>query len=137
MILEINPSPAAILTGHDTEIVCLWISAELGMVLSGSEHGLVLQHTLQGDILRAFENPSNMSTPRLLSPSSDGDIIVCYERSKLCLYSLNGKLMRQAIFEEEIIQVRKSLMTRKKMRVVRIILEFGIGCRWSIRSYWR
>ncbi|CAF3766606.1 unnamed protein product [Rotaria sordida] len=103
---EINPSPAAILTGHDTEIICLYVSAELGIVLSGSEHGLVLQHTLQGDILRAFENPSDMmtATPRLLSLSNDGDIIVCYDRSTLCLYTLNGKLMRQAIFEEETIQ---------------------------------
>ncbi|CAF4271366.1 unnamed protein product [Rotaria sp. Silwood2] len=101
---EINPSPAVILTGHDTEIVCLWISAELGVVSSGSEHGLVLQHTLQGDILRAFENPCGIASPRLLSPSTDGDIIVCYDRSKLCLYTLNGKLMRQAIFEEETIQ---------------------------------
>ena len=46
-----------------------------------------------------------MSTPRLLSPSNDGDIIVCYNRSNLCLYTLNGKLMRQAIFEDETIQV--------------------------------
>jgi len=105
-VSEINPSPAAILTGHDSEITCMWISAELGIVLSGGEHGLILQHTLTGDILRAFVNPSNMSTPRLLSPSNDGDIIVCYDRSKLCLYTLNGKLMRQAIFEEETIQVR-------------------------------
>ncbi|CAF3278946.1 unnamed protein product [Rotaria socialis] len=101
---EINPSPAAILTGHDTEITCLWISAELGIVLSGSEQSLVLQHTLNGDILRSFENPTKLSTPRLISPSNDGDIIVCYDRSKLCLYTLNGKLMRQAIFEDETIQ---------------------------------
>ncbi|CAF1535937.1 unnamed protein product, partial [Rotaria sp. Silwood1] len=45
-----NPSPAAILTGHDREITCLWISAELGIVLSDSEQSLVLQHTLNGDI---------------------------------------------------------------------------------------
>jgi hypothetical protein len=107
--LEINPSPAAILTGHDTEVTCLWISAELGIVLSGSEHSLVLQHTLHGDILRSFENPSIRSTPRLLSPSNDGDIIVCYDRSKLCLYTLNGKLTRQAIFEDETIQVKIDL----------------------------
>ncbi|CAF4494613.1 unnamed protein product, partial [Rotaria sp. Silwood2] len=43
---EINPSSAAILTGHDREITCLWISAELGIVLSSSEQSLVLQHTL-------------------------------------------------------------------------------------------
>ncbi|CAF3634388.1 unnamed protein product [Adineta steineri] len=101
---DINPSPSAILTGHDSEITCLWISAELGIVVSGSEHSLILQHTLTGDILRAFENPCNMSTPRLLAPSNDGDIIVCYNRSNLCLYTLNGKLMRQAIFEDETIQ---------------------------------
>jgi hypothetical protein len=111
-LLEINPSPAAILTGHDTEITCLWISAELGIVLSGSEHSLVLQHTLVGDILRSFENPSSMSTPRILSPSNDGDIIVCYDRSKLCLYTLNGKLMRQAIFEDETIQVKINFNTK-------------------------
>ncbi|CAF1324596.1 unnamed protein product, partial [Rotaria sp. Silwood1] len=80
---EINPSRAAILTGHDREITCLWISAELGIVLSGSELSLVLQHTLNSDILRSFENPSKISTPRLLSPSNDGDSIVCYDRSKL------------------------------------------------------
>ncbi|CAF1397158.1 unnamed protein product [Rotaria sordida] len=46
---EINPSSAAILTGHDREITCLWILAELGIVLSSSEQSLVLQHTLNGD----------------------------------------------------------------------------------------
>ncbi|CAF0746128.1 unnamed protein product [Didymodactylos carnosus] len=101
---DINPSPAAILTGHDSEITCLWISAELGIVLSGGENGLVLEHTLNGDVLRSFENPLPTDIPRIISPSNDGDIIVCYDRSKLCLYTLNGKLMRQAIFEDEIIQ---------------------------------
>ena len=104
-LLEVNPSPAAILTGHETEVTCLWISAELGIVLSGSENSLVLEHTLHGDILRSFESPTLNANPRLLSPSSEGDIIVCYDRAKLCLYTLNGKLMRQAIFEDETIQV--------------------------------
>ncbi len=94
-------------------MTCLWISAELGIVLSGSEHSLVLQHTLHGDILRSFENPAGRDTPRLLSPSNDGDIIVCYDRSKLCLYTLNGKLMRQAIFEDETIQVKFCFLNSK------------------------
>ena len=111
-LAEINPSPAAILTGHDTEITCVWLSAELGIVLSGSERSLVLEHTLHGDILRSFEMPSVTSTARLLCPSNEGDIVVCYDRSKLCLYTLNGKLMRQAIFEDETIQVNVSLLHR-------------------------
>lgn len=110
-----NPSPAAILTGHETEITCVWISAELGIVLSGSENSLVLEHTLHGDILRSFENPSSAASPRLLSPSNEGDIIVCYDRSKLCLYTLNGKLMRQAIFEDETIQVQNNVQNIKSM----------------------
>jgi WD40 repeat protein len=110
---EINPSPAAILTGHESEITCLWISAELGIVLSGSERSFVLQHTLTGDILRALEHPSDISTPRLLSLSNDGDIIVCYDRSKVCLYTLNGNLIKQAIFEDETIQVKNSFLCNK------------------------
>jgi hypothetical protein len=124
--IEVNPSPAAILTGHDTEITCLWISAELGIVLSGSAHSLLLEHTLHGDILRSFENPSDMSTPRLLSPSNDGDIIVCYDRSKLCLYTLNGKLMRKAIFEDETIQVK--IFFGLQINRSFVYLEYGIKC---------
>ncbi|CAM4796107.1 unnamed protein product [Rotaria magnacalcarata] len=55
-------------------------TAELSVVLSGSEHSLTLQHTLNGDILCSFENPSIMPTPRLLSPLFYGDIIVYYDR---------------------------------------------------------
>ena len=126
---DINPSPAAILTGHRSEISCLWISAELGLVLSGSNHGYVVQHTLTGEILRAFENPSDMATPRLLSSSNDGDVITCYERSKLCLYTLNGKLLRQAIFEEETIQVKifenEKINSRLIILITIISIEFG------------
>ncbi|CAF4758903.1 unnamed protein product, partial [Rotaria magnacalcarata] len=42
---------------------------------------------------------------RLLSPLFDGDIIVYYGRLKLYLYTLHEKLMRQAIFEDETVQV--------------------------------
>ncbi|CAF3571721.1 unnamed protein product [Rotaria sp. Silwood2] len=77
---------------QDREITCLWISAELGIVLNGSEQSLVLQHILNGDILRSFENLSKMSTPRLLSLSNDGDIIVCYDRSKLCFVYIKWKI---------------------------------------------
>ena len=140
-ILDINPSPASILTGHDSEIVCLWLSTELGIVLSGSEHGLVFQHTVHGDVLRTFEKSSDMSTPRLLLSSSDGDVVVCYDQSTLCLYTLNGKLMREATFEQENIRVKiffsNNRKQKRKMRIIEIILEFGIECRRSIYSHWK
>ena len=65
----------------------------------------------------------------LLSSSNDGDVITCYERSKLCLYTLNGKLLRQAIFEEETIQVKifenEKINSRLIILITIISIEFG------------
>ena len=46
------PTPRAILTGHEHTISCAVISAELGLVISGSKHGPLLVHTTFGDLLR-------------------------------------------------------------------------------------
>jgi len=50
-----NPSARATLTGHDTEITCVAVCAELGLVASGSREGPVLLHTITGDLLRTLE----------------------------------------------------------------------------------
>ena len=47
------PTPRAILTGHEHTISCAVISAELGLVISGSKHGPLLVHTTFGDLLRS------------------------------------------------------------------------------------
>ncbi len=47
-----RPAPRAVLTGHDAPVRCVVISAELGLVLSGSEDGPILVHTTFGDLLR-------------------------------------------------------------------------------------
>ncbi|XP_040282053.1 neurobeachin isoform X2 [Bufo bufo] len=89
------PAPRAVLTGHDHEVVCVSVCAELGLVISGAKEGPCLVHTITGDLLRALEGPDNCLYPRLISVSSEGHCIIYYERGRFCNFSINGKLLGQ------------------------------------------
>ncbi|KAI4890067.1 hypothetical protein NFI96_001294 [Prochilodus magdalenae] len=89
------PAPRAVLTGHDHEVVCVSVCAELGLVISGAKEGPCLVHTITGDLLRALEGPENCVRPRLISVSSEGHCIIYYERGRFCNFSINGKLLAQ------------------------------------------
>uniref|UniRef100_A0A8C1Q8H6 Neurobeachin n=1 Tax=Cyprinus carpio TaxID=7962 RepID=A0A8C1Q8H6_CYPCA len=90
-----NNTPRAVLTGHDHEVVCVSVCAELGLVISGAKEGPCLVHTITGDLLRALEGPENCLQPRLISVSSEGHCIIYYERGHFCNFSINGKLLAQ------------------------------------------
>uniref|UniRef100_A0A8C4I2A1 Neurobeachin b n=1 Tax=Dicentrarchus labrax TaxID=13489 RepID=A0A8C4I2A1_DICLA len=87
-----NNTPRAVLTGHEQEVVCVSVCAELGLVISG---GPCLVHTITGDLLRALEGPDHYQCPRLISVSSEGHCIIYYERGRFCNFSINGKLLAQ------------------------------------------
>ncbi|XP_027854971.1 neurobeachin isoform X4 [Xiphophorus couchianus] len=89
------PAPRAVLTGHDQEVVCVSVCAELGLVISGAKEGPCLVHTITGDLLRELEGPDNYQCPRLISVSSEGHCIIYYERGRFCNFSINGKLLAQ------------------------------------------
>ncbi|XP_075956980.1 neurobeachin isoform X3 [Anarhichas minor] len=89
------PAPRAVLTGHDQEVVCVSVCAELGLVISGAKEGPCLVHTITGDLLRALEGPDYYQYPRLISVSSEGHCIIYYERGRFCNFSINGKLLAQ------------------------------------------
>ncbi|XP_053279356.1 neurobeachin isoform X2 [Pleuronectes platessa] len=89
------PAPRAVLTGHDQEVVCVSVCAELGLVISGAKEGPCLVHTITGDLLRALEGPDHYQRARLISVSSEGHCIIYYERGRFCNFSINGKLLAQ------------------------------------------
>ncbi|KAM8905556.1 neurobeachin isoform 2-T2 [Spinachia spinachia] len=89
------PAPRAVLTGHDQEVVCVSVCAELGLVISGAKEGPCLVHTITGDLLRALEGTDYYQCPRLISVSSEGHCIIYYERGHFCNFSINGKLLAQ------------------------------------------
>ncbi|XP_031428916.2 LOW QUALITY PROTEIN: neurobeachin-like [Clupea harengus] len=89
------PAPRAVLTGHDHEVVCVSVCAELGLVISGAREGPCLVHTITGDLLRALEGTDLCALPRLISVSSEGHCIIYYDRGRFCNFSINGKLLAQ------------------------------------------
>ncbi|XP_041056464.1 lipopolysaccharide-responsive and beige-like anchor protein isoform X1 [Carcharodon carcharias] len=93
-------APRAILTGHDCEISCAAICAELGLVISGSKEGPCLIHTMNGDLLKALESPENCLHPRLIQLSTEGHCIIYYEKGQFCVFSVNGKLLTKMETED-------------------------------------
>ncbi|XP_012515469.1 PREDICTED: lipopolysaccharide-responsive and beige-like anchor protein [Propithecus coquereli] len=85
-------APRAILTGHDYEITCAAVCAELGLVLSGSQEGPCLIHSMNGDLLRTLEGPENCLKPKLIQASREGHCVIFYENGLFCTFSVNGKL---------------------------------------------
>ncbi|XP_067897231.1 lipopolysaccharide-responsive and beige-like anchor protein [Heterodontus francisci] len=93
-------APRAILTGHDCEINCAAICAELGLVISGSKEGPCLIHTMNGDLLKALESPENCLQPRLIQLSTEGHCVIYYEKGQFCVFSVNGKLLTKMETED-------------------------------------
>lgn len=99
-----NPSgesatPRAILTGHDYEITCAAICAELGLVISGSKEGPCLIHSMNGDLLRTLEAPDDCLKAKLIQASREGHCVIYYDNGHFCVFSVNGKL--QATMETD------------------------------------
>jgi len=88
------PTPRAILTGHENTISCVSISAELGLVVSGSLFGPLLVHTTFGDLLRSLSGPVDLHSATCLWLSREGIVLASYPSHHLALFTINGKLLR-------------------------------------------
>ncbi|XP_069545364.1 lipopolysaccharide-responsive and beige-like anchor protein isoform X1 [Brachyistius frenatus] len=95
-------TPRAILTGHDCEVTCASVCAELGLVISGSKEGPCLIHSMNGDLLRTLEGPERCLRPRLIQSSTEGHCMIYYDKGLFCLFSVNGKLMGHMEVEDSI-----------------------------------
>uniref|UniRef100_A0A803TLZ6 LPS responsive beige-like anchor protein n=1 Tax=Anolis carolinensis TaxID=28377 RepID=A0A803TLZ6_ANOCA len=94
-----SATPRAILTGHDYEITCIAICAELGLAISGSKEGPCLIHSMNGDLLRTLEPPENCLKAKLIQASREGHCVIYYDNGHFCVFSVNGKL--QATMETD------------------------------------
>ncbi|XP_074849294.1 lipopolysaccharide-responsive and beige-like anchor protein isoform X3 [Carettochelys insculpta] len=92
-------TPRAVLTGHDYEIVCATVCAELGLVISGAKEGPCLIHSMNGDLLRTLEGPEKCLSPKLIQASREGHCVIYYDNGCFCVFSVNGKL--QATMETD------------------------------------
>ncbi|XP_064086341.1 neurobeachin-like isoform X2 [Macrobrachium nipponense] len=97
-----SPTPRATLTGHETEVTAVVISAELGLVVSGSKDGPVLIHTTSGDLLRSLEAPDGFLSPENVALSREGLIVINYDRGHVAAYTMNGKKLRHESHNDNI-----------------------------------
>ncbi|XP_044046004.1 lipopolysaccharide-responsive and beige-like anchor protein isoform X3 [Siniperca chuatsi] len=95
-------TPRAILTGHDCEVTCASVCAELGLVVSGCKEGPCLIHSMNGDLLRTLEGPERCLRPRLIQSSTEGNCMIYYDKGQFCLFSVNGKLLGHMEVEDSI-----------------------------------
>uniref|UniRef100_A0A8C9VPW8 LPS responsive beige-like anchor protein n=1 Tax=Scleropages formosus TaxID=113540 RepID=A0A8C9VPW8_SCLFO len=102
-------TPRAILTGHDCEITCASVCAELGLVVSGCKEGPCLIHSMNGDLLRTLEAPVGCLQPRLIQASTEGHCVIYYDRGQFCVFSINGKELGHMEVDESI---RAMLLSR-------------------------
>ncbi|KAG5848457.1 hypothetical protein ANANG_G00098650 [Anguilla anguilla] len=92
-------TPRAVLSGHDCEVTCASVCAELGLAISGSREGLCLIHTMNGDLLWSLEGPESSLRPRLIQSSTEGHCVVYYDKGHFCVFSVNGRLLVHAKVE--------------------------------------
>ncbi|XP_067848250.1 lipopolysaccharide-responsive and beige-like anchor protein isoform X1 [Heptranchias perlo] len=121
-------APRAILTGHDCEISCAAVCAELGLVISGSKEGPCLIHTMNGDLLKALESPENCVHPRLIQLSTEGHCVIYYEKGQFCVFSVNGKLLTKMETEDS----AKAMLLSRDGQYLITGGESGIVAVWQV-----
>nr|XP_011458851.1 PREDICTED: BEACH domain-containing protein lvsC isoform X3 [Fragaria vesca subsp. vesca] len=85
-------TPFRILCGHDDIITCLFISAELDIVISGSKDGTCVFHTLQnGRYVRSLRHPAGCALSKLAASRHGRIVFYADDDLSLHLYSINGK----------------------------------------------
>ncbi|XP_055077240.1 lipopolysaccharide-responsive and beige-like anchor protein isoform X3 [Periophthalmus magnuspinnatus] len=119
--------PRAILTGHDCEVTCASVCAELGLVISGCKEGPCLIHSMNGDLLRTLDAPEACVRPRLVQSSSEGHCVIYYDRGHFCVFSINGKLQGH-------MQVDDSIKAMQLSRDGQYLLMGGDG---GVVSVWQ
>ncbi|TRY56478.1 hypothetical protein DNTS_026453, partial [Danionella cerebrum] len=123
-------TPRAILTGHDCEVTCASVCAELGLVISGCKEGPCLVHSMNGDLLRTLEAPDSCARPRLLLSSSEGHCLVYYEQGHFCVFSINGKLLGHVEVEDNI----KAMVLSKDGQYLLCGGDAGILSIWQVHD---
>ncbi|KAM9314187.1 lipopolysaccharide-responsive and beige-like anchor protein isoform 2-T2 [Pholidichthys leucotaenia] len=123
-------TPRAILTGHDCEVTCASVCAELGLVISSCKEGPCLIHSMNGDLLRTLEGPEQCLRPRLIQSSAEGHCVVYYEKGQFCLFTVNGKLLGHMEVEDSI----KAMLLSRDGQYLLIGGDGGVVSVWQVHG---
>lgn len=88
----VSGTPFHILCGHDDIVTCLYASAELDLVISGSKDGTCVIHTLrEGRYVRSLRHPSRSPLSKLAVSRHGQVVLYADDDLSLHLYSVNGR----------------------------------------------
>jgi len=134
---EQGPTPRAVLTGHDQAVSCVVISAELGLVMSGSTgetkeslrincllnclDGPILVHTTFGDLLRSLDSPRGLTSPLNLALSREGVAVAHFPGGHVVSYTANGYRLRHQRHNDKI-QVSRKVVYKQSLASFQCIL---------------
>jgi len=93
--VRVAEQPRHVLYGHTGRVSCLAASADVGVVASGSDDGMLLLHDLRkGEVVRGIQVPEGGSEITHLVMSAAGDIIA-HSHADLSLqnFTVNGTLV--------------------------------------------
>uniref|UniRef100_A0A7N8WSF6 Neurobeachin n=1 Tax=Mastacembelus armatus TaxID=205130 RepID=A0A7N8WSF6_9TELE len=123
-------TPRAILTGHDCEVTCATVCAELGLIISGCKEGPCLIHSMNGDLLRTLEGPESCMRPRLIQCSTEGHCMIYYDKGQFCLFSVNGRLLGHMEVEDNI----KAMLLSRDGQYLLTGGNGGVVCVWQVHN---
>uniref|UniRef100_A0A8C2BMB0 Neurobeachin n=1 Tax=Cyprinus carpio TaxID=7962 RepID=A0A8C2BMB0_CYPCA len=123
-------TPRTILTGHDCEVTCASVCAELGLVISGCKEGPCLVHSMSGDLLRTLEGPDGCVRPRLVLSSTEGHCVIYYDKGFFCVFSINGKLLGHMEVEDNV----KAMLLSKDGQYLLTGGDAGVLGVWQIHD---
>ncbi|XP_016145034.1 lipopolysaccharide-responsive and beige-like anchor protein isoform X3 [Sinocyclocheilus grahami] len=123
-------TPRTILTGHDCEVTCASVCAELGLVISGCKEGPCLVHSMNGDLLRTLEGPDGCVRPRLVLSSTEGHCVIYYDKGHFCVFSINGKLLGHMEVEDSV----KAMLLSKDGQYLLTGGDAGVLSIWQIHD---
>jgi WD40 repeat protein len=138
----VDTQPVHVIYGHDNSVTCIAVSAELDLVVSGSDDGTVMLHSLRsGRYIRSIVNANCSRTDRDREPAGCDAVrmkvtwvgltessVVTYsaEENCLCTFSSNGRWLASA----EISEVLHALLLSQDGNV---LLTGGTDCRVRLR----
>ncbi|ESN92414.1 hypothetical protein HELRODRAFT_181462 [Helobdella robusta] len=122
-----NATPKATLTGHKSEVTCAIVSAELGIVVSGSLGGPVLIHTNTGDLLRSLDVP-DVINPQLPLPSSSSSSLSSVLSSSVSSSSSSAAAARQTVVPTP------RLISLNREGYITVAYDNGALCSFSING---
>lgn len=144
----VDALPVHVLYGHDDTVTCLAVSAELDLVVSGSDDGTVIMHSLRsGAYIRTIVN-DNQKLANPITPPAEREAarakvtwvgvtncaVITYaaEENQLCTFTINGRFLAFAKFSE----VLHALLLSQDGKV---LVTGGTSCRiklrWVSRSF--